>query len=203
MFDISDLIEQCRRAVAEADPRAAVRELLLRLLERPSAVAEVLGRDEGGMEVLYNAPDLTVVNAIWAPHMTIYPHDHRMWATIGVYGGVEANTLYRRGPERIQPAGGRLLEAGDEFSLGPDAIHDVANPRAAFTGAVHVYGGGFVKNPAASGIRTRYSSRPTTWPRFAVGSRPPTSNGAGNSTTTSTRRRSNRRHHTLATARRP
>ena len=147
MFNIDNLIEQCRGAVAEDDPRSAVRELLLPLLERPSAVAEVLGREEGGMEVLYNAPDLTVVNVIWAPHMTIYPHDHRMWATIGVYGGVEENTLYRRGPERIQPAGGRVLETGDVFSLGPDAIHDVANRRAAFTGAIHVYGGDFVNAP--------------------------------------------------------
>jgi predicted metal-dependent enzyme (double-stranded beta helix superfamily) len=147
MFDIDTLIAQCRATLTESDPRAAVRELLLGTVDRPSHVADVLGRDEGGIEVLYSSPEMTVVNVIWAPNMAIYPHDHRMWATIGVYGGVEANTFYRRTDARIEPAGGRVLDTGDVFSLGPDAIHHVANPGRRFTGAIHVYGGDFVNEP--------------------------------------------------------
>jgi predicted metal-dependent enzyme (double-stranded beta helix superfamily) len=70
-----------------------------------------------------------------------------MWATIGIYGGAEENRLYRRGTERIQPAGEKLLDTGDVFSLGPDAIHAVHNPRRQFTGAIHIYGGDFVNAP--------------------------------------------------------
>src|SRR5439155_14084473 len=90
---------------------------------------------------------LTVLNAIWAPGMKLYPHDNQLWAVIGIYGGVEDNTLYRRGPERIVPAGGREIRESDVLALGADAIHAVANPERRFTGAIHIYGGDFVNQP--------------------------------------------------------
>jgi len=88
-----------------------------------------------------------VLNAIWAPGMGLYPHDHRMWAVIGIYGGVEDNALYRRGPDGIVASGGRTLRVGDVLSLGSQAIHSVSNPERRFTGAIHVYGGDFVAQP--------------------------------------------------------
>jgi predicted metal-dependent enzyme (double-stranded beta helix superfamily) len=147
MFDTDTLIEDCRGALREHDPQRSVREILLRSLESPAPVQEALGRSEGGITVLYNAPDLTVLNVIWAPKMNLLPHDHRMWAVIGIYGGAEDNTLFRRGTERIQRAGGRLLTDGDVLALGVDAIHSVANPERRVTGAIHVYGGDFVNQP--------------------------------------------------------
>ena len=147
MFDLDTLIADCETAVAEADPRGAIRELLVRTVAKPDDVAAALAKDQGGINVLYNSKDLTVLNVIWAPNMSLPPHDHRMWAAIGIYGGAEANTLYRRGEERLQPAGGRMLDVSDVFSLGPDAIHSVDNPRTVFTGAIHIYGGDFVNQP--------------------------------------------------------
>jgi predicted metal-dependent enzyme (double-stranded beta helix superfamily) len=133
--------------LGEKDPQRAVRELLLRTLSNPSPAAERLGKDVGGIEVLYNAPDLTLLNVIWAPQMSIMPHEHRMWAVIGIYGGTEDNTLYKRGTDRIQAAGGRTLHDSDVLALGDDAIHSVANPESRFTGAIHIYGGDFVNQP--------------------------------------------------------
>jgi predicted metal-dependent enzyme (double-stranded beta helix superfamily) len=144
MFDIDELIDDCKAAVTDADPRGAVRDVLTRALQRPDEVAGAVAQDAAGLQILHNAPELTVLNVTWAPRMAIYPHDHRMAATIGIYGGAEANTLYRRGSERIQKAGGRLLERGDVLSLGSDAIHHVENPRDTPTGAIHVYAGDFV-----------------------------------------------------------
>jgi predicted metal-dependent enzyme (double-stranded beta helix superfamily) len=147
MFDLDALIAECRTAVADPDPRGAIREVLVHAVSRPDDVAAALGKDEGGISVLYNTEALTILNVIWAPRMCLFPHDHRMWAAIGIYGGAEANTLYRRGEERLQSAGGRLLEVGDVFGLGADAIHSVDNPRTVFTGAIHIYGGDFVNQP--------------------------------------------------------
>jgi predicted metal-dependent enzyme (double-stranded beta helix superfamily) len=146
MFDVDHFVADCRTAVGVADARGAVRELLLRTMEQPTHVADVLGRDEAGITVLHCDADVTVLNVIWAPGMAIYPHDHRMWAAIGIYGGAEANTLYRRGPV-LQPAGERFLDTGDVIGLGSDAIHAVHNPRDRFTGAIHVYGGDFLNEP--------------------------------------------------------
>jgi predicted metal-dependent enzyme (double-stranded beta helix superfamily) len=147
MFDTDALVTECLAAVQEPDPRRAVRELLLRTLEKTSPVQDRLGKDVGGLETIYNSPDLTVMNVIWAPGMKLYPHDHQMWAVIGIYGGIENNTLYRRGPETITASGGRELRESEVLSLGADAIHAVANPERRFTGAIHIYGGDFINQP--------------------------------------------------------
>ena len=147
MFDIETLVAKCTDALSEAHPQRAVREILLQTVERPDPVQSALGKNLGGLDILYNTPELTVLNAIWAPGMKLYPHDHRMWAVIGIYGGVEDNTLYRRGPENIVAAGGHSLRESDVLALGADAIHAVANPERKFTGAIHIYGGDFVNQP--------------------------------------------------------
>lgn len=147
MFDVDAFIERCLAVVDEPDAQRAVREILVETLEKPGPAADTLGKDEGGLEFLYNSPKLTVLNAIWAPGMVLYPHDHQMWAVIGIYGGAEDNKLYKRGTEGIAAAGGRLLRESDVFALGADAIHAVANPERRFTGAIHVYGGDFINQP--------------------------------------------------------
>ncbi len=124
-----------------------MREVLLKTLEQRDAVAERLGRSEGGLEILFNSPELTVLNVVWAPRMSLFPHDHRMWAVIGIYGGVEDNVLFRRDPEGLVRSGAKALSEGEVLSLGSGAIHSVDNPMARFTGAIHVYGGDFVNQP--------------------------------------------------------
>ena len=45
--------------------------------------------------------------------MRLYPHDHRMWAAIGIYQGREDNAFYRRpGPEArtLLESGGKTLD---------------------------------------------------------------------------------------------
>lgn len=82
--------------------------------------------------------------------MRLYPHDHRMWAVIGIYAGQEDNRFYRRsGPDRrmLIESGGKELAEGDVLALGDDVIHAVTNPLAKLTGAIHVYGGDFVTKP--------------------------------------------------------
>ena len=147
MFDLDAFVASCREGLAEPEPRRAVRETLAQAMGRSAEVASVLGRSLGGLEVLFNTAELTILNVVWAPHMSLYPHDHRMWAVIGIYGGAEDNTLFRRGPEGIVRSGGKELREGDVFSLGADAIHSVDNPVGRFTGAIHVYGGDFVNQP--------------------------------------------------------
>jgi predicted metal-dependent enzyme (double-stranded beta helix superfamily) len=76
--------------------------------------------------------------------MTIQPHDHRMWAAIGIYAGQENNAFFRREGRTIDDSGGKTLRESDVVMLGDDTIHSVTNPLRSFTGAIHVYGGDFV-----------------------------------------------------------
>jgi predicted metal-dependent enzyme (double-stranded beta helix superfamily) len=150
MFDLDDFLDRCRAARAEDEPRRAVREELDRALAAPGEVAEVLAPTEGGITLLHHTDDLTVIHVVWAPGMELYPHDHRMWAAIGIYAGGEDNTFFRRsGPERrgLTTSGGSRLATGDTILLGDDTIHSVHNPHRRLTGAIHVYGGDFVNHP--------------------------------------------------------
>lgn len=146
MVDTDDLVAQCLEAVAEHDPRLATRAVLERALAG-GQLADALSNPAGGLNVLYNAPNLTVLDVVWPPLISLFPHNHRMWAAIGIYGGREANTFYRRQGSAIVASGGKELAEGEVVLLGDDAIHAVYNPARAYTGAIHVYGGDFINTP--------------------------------------------------------
>jgi predicted metal-dependent enzyme (double-stranded beta helix superfamily) len=152
MFDLGRFIEDCRAAVAEDPSHKAVREVVARAVSAPAAVLKGLGEPKRGeVQSLYRSPTLTVLNVIWAPWMTILPHDHRMWAVIGVYTGREDNIFWRRLPGashgRVEAAGARAMAERDAIPLGRDIIHSVTNPIPRLTGAIHAYGGDFFETP--------------------------------------------------------
>ena len=93
--------------------------------------------------------------------MALNPHDHRMWAVIGMYGGQEDNAFFRRVPGGLEPAGGQELPAGDVLVLGRDVIHSVANSRTRLCGvALHVYGGDFFSVERSEWDFETYQERP-------------------------------------------
>jgi predicted metal-dependent enzyme (double-stranded beta helix superfamily) len=150
VFDIDQFVADCRGGLAEGEPHGAVREVVQRAVSTPGRVAAALDPTEGGFTLLHHAPDLTVLHVVWAPGMRIYPHDHRMWAAIGIYAGQEDNEFFRRadGDRRtLTGSGGKQLVAGDVALLGAATIHAVTNPLSTLAGAIHVYGGDFVHQP--------------------------------------------------------
>lgn len=152
MFDLEWFIDDCR-TVVRADPsHKGVREVVARAVAEPAAVLQGLGEPKRAeIQTLYNADDLTIINVIWAPHMTIMPHNHEMWAVIGIYTGREDNIFWRRIKDeaggKVEAAGAAALSETDAAPLGPDIIHSVTNPVPRLTGAIHVYGGDFFATP--------------------------------------------------------
>jgi len=148
MFDLDQFIADCRNAVAADPTHKAVREVVARAVDDPAAVLKALGEPTGaGIGRLHHSDTLTILNVIWPPKLTIMPHDHRMWAVIGVYTGREDNIYWRRLPGasggRIEAAGAQALSVRDAAPLGRDIIHSVTNPIPRLSGAIHVYGGDF------------------------------------------------------------
>ncbi len=147
-FDLEQIFFDCTAALADTSPSQAVSEMLRRAVSDTAAVEKALGRPErAGIQRLHVSDELTVLNVIWAPRMTLMPHNHNMWAVIGVYGGREDNIFWRRckgDPRgRVEAAGAKSLGPNEVRPLGPEIIHSVTNPTAKLTGAIHIYGGDF------------------------------------------------------------
>ena len=148
MFDKERFIEDCRAALQETNALAAVRELVAKAVADPAQVMRALGEPQrAGVETLYRSQDLTILNLFWGPQMVIKPHDHRIWAAIGIYAGREENTFYRRAERGLVQHGTKVLDAKDTAPLGATIIHAVTNPLDQITAAIHVYGGDFFATP--------------------------------------------------------
>lgn len=142
-FDLEAFVAEVRRARDETDSQAACAAVLARALSVPGQVRDALGEAQVGPQPIYSAPDLTIVNLVWSPLMVLQPHDHRMWATVGVYTGREDNILWDRRGAGLAPVRAVTLGEGELLSLPADAIHSVVNPLRRLTGAIHIYGGDF------------------------------------------------------------
>jgi predicted metal-dependent enzyme (double-stranded beta helix superfamily) len=158
MFDLDQFIADCRAALAADTSHKNVREVVARAVSDPAAILEGLGEPKRSeVKKLYHSSDLTILNVIWAPHMTIMPHNHQMWAVIGIYTGREDNIFWRRVPGahggKLEAVGARALSTKDADPLGHNIIHSVTNPIARLTGAIHVYVGTSSAPSAASGIQ--------------------------------------------------
>jgi predicted metal-dependent enzyme (double-stranded beta helix superfamily) len=143
-FDLDRFIDDVKRARLEKDAQQAIGQVLERAVSEPSAVLQALGEPrDAGIHTLHRSPDVTILNVVWAPLMVLLPHNHNMWASIGIYTGREDNITWERRGKVIEAAGAASLSVKEVFPLPDTAIHSVTNPIGRLTGAIHIYGGDF------------------------------------------------------------
>jgi predicted metal-dependent enzyme (double-stranded beta helix superfamily) len=100
--------------------------------------------------------DLTSISPL---DMVLLPHDHRMWAVIGIYGGCKDNTFWRRknGPNgKLGPVAAKALSERDAKH---NIVHSAINPIPRLTAAIHVYGGDFFTAERSEWDRETLSER--------------------------------------------
>lgn len=146
-FELDEFIADCRAALAADKSHKLVREVVARAVSNPAAILKALGEpDRATLRTLYRSDDLTILNPIWGPNMVLLPHDHRMWAVIGIYSGREDNIFWRRPSQedgKLEAVAAKALHEGGAEPLGKNIIHSVINPISKLTAAIHVYGGDF------------------------------------------------------------
>ncbi len=144
-FTADEFTAECQRAIAEDDGPLAVRDIVERAVSEPAKILADLGEPTtAGFDVIHRDENLTILNFIWAPLMSLLPHNHNdIWAVIGLYSGREDNIFWRRTETAIETAGAEALMEGQATVLGPNVIHSVLNPIPRMTLALHVYGGDF------------------------------------------------------------
>lgn len=135
-FDADAFVASCHDALADIDPVGAVAQLV------DQAVSEH-GRTIGArIETLHASPRLTVQVIAWPVGAQTDPHEHNMWAVVGVFDGEETNRFYSAGADgRLVPSGSRVVGVGDVLSLDEAAVHDAASTGPTGLCALHVYGG--------------------------------------------------------------
>lgn len=143
-LDLDRFVEDCITANKESDAQTAVLETLARAVSNPSAVIGALGDpDKAGIVVIHRSETLTIFNARWTPQMNLMPHNHLMWANIGIYTGREDNIFWRDTDDGLKAFGAEALFVEDAAELPVDVVHSVTNPLLRFTGGIHIYGGDF------------------------------------------------------------
>ena len=106
MFDLDLFKSECSAAAPGRADQQAIRHIVARAVEAPGAILESLGEPRRAeVKTLHRSVDLTILNVVWGPRMTVMPHNHNMWAVIGIYTGREDNILWRRLPDA---PGGRI-----------------------------------------------------------------------------------------------
>jgi predicted metal-dependent enzyme (double-stranded beta helix superfamily) len=163
MFDLDGFVVECRTALAEAQPMVAVREIVARAVSDPSAIAPAL--PDSGITVMVQEPDLTVLCVVIPGGLpksgSIMPHDHRMWAVVGIYGGQEDNQFFRRDARSLVESGGRSLRVSDTLAMGDGTIHAIRNPLDhSALAAIHVYGGDLLGAARSMWVGPDYTEQP-------------------------------------------
>jgi len=144
LIEMQKFIEECIAANKDTSPQEAVKEVLAKGVSNPQAMLKAIGEPkEAGLKVFLRSKDLTIFAASWTPQMNLMPHNHHMWANIGIYTGREDNIIWERNKESLDAHDVRCLFAGDVATLNTNAIHSVTNPLPRFTGGLHIYGGDF------------------------------------------------------------
>src|SRR6185436_18865992 len=160
-FQKERFIEECRAALAEGNAQAAIREVVAKTVSEPAQIMRALGEPRlAGVDTLYRGDDLTILHLRWGPGMVIKPHDHRVWAVIGIYSGCEQNFFFRRNGQGLTRHGAKELNAKDTVPLGPAIIHAVTNPLDRITAAIHVYGGDFFATPRSEWDPVTFREQP-------------------------------------------
>jgi predicted metal-dependent enzyme (double-stranded beta helix superfamily) len=135
MFDLDRFKADCCAATAGGAGQPAIREIVARAIAEPAQVLSALGEPRRAeVHTLHRAADLTILNVIWGPRMTVMPHNHEMWAVIGIYTGREDNILWRRLPGET---GGRIEAAGAKALSEREALYPHRRPTSTTSPAVH------------------------------------------------------------------
>jgi predicted metal-dependent enzyme (double-stranded beta helix superfamily) len=148
MFDREQFIADCRSLLGGERAAHGVREIVARAVSDPAELIRELGEPkQGGINCIHRSPELTIINVIWPIGQILMPHNHALWAVIGIYTGREDNIFWRRLPGApdgsIEAAGAKTLGETETIAFGAEVIHSVVNPVPRLTGAIHVYGGDF------------------------------------------------------------
>lgn len=96
--------------------------------------------------VIFENDHISIWFCRFQPGTKVPPHNHKMTAIIGVYDGIEENTLYESDQDnRLTCCQIKNVHAGEVLAIAPDAIHGVSCVSDHPSEAIHVYLGALTR----------------------------------------------------------
>lgn len=149
---IAEMERVVRDSASESQILQTAKPLMTQLLKTHSSVPDSAfepRKDRFAMNLLYMPADgaFSVNGAVWLPGQTTPIHDHLTWAMVGIYGGEEHESIYRRTDDRSDPRLAKLEEVSERTNtkghitvLGEAGIHRIDNLSKFPSRSIHVYG---------------------------------------------------------------
>jgi len=149
---IAEMEGLVRSSSTESETLRRAKPLMAQLLASPGSLPDEAfapRKDRFAMNLLYMPKDrsFSVNGAVWLPGQTTPIHDHLTWAMVGLHGGEERESIYRRiddgsnpGVARLELASERINREGQITVLGKAGIHKIDNISTAPSRSIHVYG---------------------------------------------------------------
>jgi predicted metal-dependent enzyme (double-stranded beta helix superfamily) len=142
VFVAETFVRECRSAASALDPVGAVQVVVEAAISDGASIDAALGTErQRENDTLFSSRMLTVQRILWPGGVGSSPHEHRMWAVIGVYRGEELNHLFERTPDGLKEYDERVVRRREALALDANVIHSVENPHRELTAGLHVYGG--------------------------------------------------------------
>ena len=171
MYDFQSFIDACETAAAQPDAQVKVRTIIEEWLHHPDEIATVL-KDYGDVSsldtmVFHSSERLTLIHVTLDPLFIAGPHNHGMWAVVGVYGGREDNTFYKVDDGRLSVATHKSVNAPETLTLGKNIIHAIRNPLDVQLKAIHAYGGDLMRAERSTWDPTTSVETPYDWKKIS------------------------------------
>ena len=141
-FSLQQFIASCRTAPGVQ----AVAKVMREAVQDPDGIRAALAATPGD-RILHQTSQLTVLNVVIPAGFRSTPHDHAIWAIVGIYEGQEDNVFYRNLGDRLTVSERHEVRAPGVIILDGTTIHAISNPLAQPTRGLHVYGGHLDKAP--------------------------------------------------------
>ncbi len=140
-FELQRFIDDCRAAAGDVRRVADLMRAAVAQPEAVTAALQVAAAGKPGERVLCQDKDLTVLNVRIPAGFCSPPHNHTIWAVVGIYEGQEDNTFYRLVDGEVRMIERHEVRAPGVLTLDGSTIHAIANPLAQLSCGLHVYGG--------------------------------------------------------------
>jgi predicted metal-dependent enzyme (double-stranded beta helix superfamily) len=140
---VEEFVSACVAVVAQDRPMAAVQEVVERAVRDPALIGALPGPCPGIFTLLRD-PTVSIFQVVAPPRYKSLPHDHHMWAVIGMCSGREDHKFFLRKGTTLEASGGQSIDDQEVLALGADMIHAVTNSLLANALTIQVYGGDLV-----------------------------------------------------------